>query len=524
MCANLVCRSAAERGVFAHPTMATVEASSVESTTTTRTIKVEQVEVVEARTRSRSRATSVGTDGSRKHKGGAIGRGAVIRLDPSKIVVDLIHANLFVKEVTDIEVEAKIVRESRGEVPYRASSDSAQANRVSMSLEEVSGVVGWKPRAISRSFLEDSPAKEMRPQPYFPLDGKKTEVPVPTSSADLTPEWCTLAFRSRGFLASNEAVLHLSIHPLGAGEGEFSELVLLNLEEVQGDAPNLPRHLVAKFSPPNMSPMEMEGVFSPEAHFYNDFTISGGGLVRPVTAYVGYLRRRCGTPLYCIIMESAAPPTKAVTSFKRVDGCASVEHLTLAMQTLAKFHARWWNRDNKNPALTWSAHPDCAGGGALPRMPKAMAHMGWALIFKNGIKALPHCFSDNEPIYAGAPKFGQEYALFISKVRPVARRRRRSIVRELFRHPLTLCHGDAHLENIFFGEHYQGGCAFIDFGLTMFGQALCDVATVIGGGMPVQARRDHEQTLVKRYHAFLCDFGVKNCACAPPHIHGTCAP
>ena len=265
----------------------------------TRTIEVQEVEVVEVRPRARSRASSF-TDGKRS-KGGAIGRGAVIRLDPSKIVVDLIHANLFVKEISDIEVEARIVRDSRGAVPYRASSDSAQTDPVSIEDFSVAvhGGLGWKPIALSHSFLEES-AKEkrsiadMRPQPFYPLDGKKADVPVPTCSADvrdrpaaappffclrsacratrpihtrahapptsrtraclgqLTPEWCTLAFRSRGLLASNEAVLNLSIHPLGAGEGEFSELVLLNLEEVQGDAPNLPRHLVAKFSPPNM--------------------------------------------------------------------------------------------------------------------------------------------------------------------------------------------------------------------------------------------------------------------------------
>ena len=41
------------------------------------------------------------------------------------------------------------------------------------------------------------------------------------------------------------------------------------------------------------------------------------------------------------------------------------------------------------------------------------------------------------------------------------------MARELVRPPLTLCHGDCHLENIFFGEHFEGGCMFIDFGLTV---------------------------------------------------------
>ena len=194
------------------------------------------------------------------------------------------------------------------------------------------------------------------------------------------------------------------------------------------------------------------------------------------------------------------PANKAdARSFKRVTGCDSLEHLHLAMRTLAKFHARWWGLDtNRTPPLDWVSHPDC-GGGAFPRLPRSVSHTLFVMVFKHGIKALPHCFSDKAPYGGeGVLKFGEQYALFLSKIRPVARRRRHSIVNMLFRHPLTLTHGDAHLENIFFGEQYPGGCAFIDFGLTAFGNALSDVATVIGGGMPVEARRAHEQTLVKQ--------------------------
>lgn len=331
----------------------------------------------------------------------------------------------------------------------------------------------------------------------------------------LTPAWCTLAFRSRGFLGPDEAVTNIGLKPLGEGEGEFSELVLLNITGVQGACARLPRHLVAKFSPPTMSSLELSGVFSPEAHFYNDFTVASAGLVRPEAIYVGFLKRgRCQKPLYCFVMESACPPTTPTRSFKRVDGCDSLEHIMLSMKTLAKFHARWWNMDNKGAHGNSFIHPDCAGG-ALPVLPKTISHTAWLLGLKNGLKALPHCFSTRPP-YAGAPQFGEQYALFIQAVRPIARRRRLAIVRELHRHPLTLTHGDAHLENIFFGEQYPGGCAFIDFGLTMFGQALSDVATILGGGLPIEMRREKEKALVEHYHQCLCDFGVEGCAHSPP--------
>ena len=57
----------------------------------------------------------------------------------------------------------------------------------------------------------------------------------------------------------------------------------------------------------------------------------------------------------------------------------------------------------------------------------------------------------------GAPKFGAEFRELLATLLPCIRRRRHAVARELVRPPLTLCHGDAHLENVFFGEHFEGG-------------------------------------------------------------------
>ena len=37
---------------------------------------------------------------------------------------------------------------------------------------------------------------------------------------------------------------------------------------------------------------------------------------------------------------------------------------------------------------------------------------------------------------------------------------------------------------------------------------MTDVATVIGGGMTIEARRAHDEALVREYHAALTEFGV----------------
>ena len=53
----------------------------------------------------------------------------------------------------------------------------------------------------------------------------------------------------------------------------------------------------------------------------------------------------------------------------------------------------------------------------------------------------------------------------------------------MFRPPQTLVHGDTHLENIFFGEQFEGGTMFIDFGLTALGHPLSDISELLGTGM-----------------------------------------
>ena len=128
---------------------------------------------------------------------------------------------------------------------------------------------------------------------------------------------------------------------------------------------------------------------------------------------------------------------------------------------------------------------------AVGRTRAAAAAATDVMIIKTGLKALPHLYMDTKGM-AGAPPFGMEFRELLSQLRPAIRRKRLAVARELVRPPLTLCHGDAHPENIFFAEHFEGGCMFIDFGLTAFGQALGDVAMVVAAGMRPDVRRAHE--------------------------------
>ena len=120
----------------------------------------------------------------------------------------------------------------------------------------------------------------------------------------------------------------------------------------------------------------------------------------------------------------------------------------------------------------------------MPTLPALFVRTGYVLTLKTGFKALPMLFDERLP----GVKFGEEYREFIKSVRPRLRRRRLAVVRDLFRAPLALVHGDTHLENIFFGEQFEGGAMFIDFGLTAIGSPLSDISELLGTGMRPKVR------------------------------------
>ena len=78
------------------------------------------------------------------------------------------------------------------------------------------------------------------------------------------------------------------------------------------------------------------------------------------------------------------------------------------------------------------------------------------------------------------------------------------------RPPLGLVHGDYRLDNMLFGAQ-EGARAFtiVDWQTVGWGPVMTDAAYFIGGALSVQARRTHEQALVRDYHRALAEQGVR---------------
>jgi len=172
--------------------------------------------------------------------------------------------------------------------------------------------------------------------------------------------------------------------------------------------------------------------------------------------------------------------------YSRTSGCDHLPHLKQVMRALGFFHARWWGKE-KRPPLEWVNHPRDLPFGLSKDL------IRW--VCKLCLPALGRCFPEAfEPILAWKPLLLKRLKWYTDQV---------------FKPPYTLCHGDVHLDNIFFNDSFgENGLKLIDFGNIQFGQAGFDVAYFVGTNIPPETRRKHEEELMATYHLELVRGGV----------------
>lgn len=72
--------------------------------------------------------------------------------------------------------------------------------------------------------------------------------------------------------------------------------------------------------------------------------------------------------------------------------------------------------------------------------------------------------------------------------------------------PLTLCHGDTHIQNTYILPDDTMG--LLDFQLCLKGSWVRDVSYILATSMSPRTRRKHEKDLMRKYLSFLKEFGV----------------
>ena len=162
-------------------------------------------------------------------------------------------------------------------------------------------------------------------------------------------------------------------------------------------------------------------------------------------------------------------------------GC-SAEEAKLVMREIAAFHATWWD----SPRL--DEYPWLPVINEQAFMSQEMYQHSWEMFTAKFGDRIP------TPLQEVASQFGKHIV---------------RIGNQLADRPLTLIHGDYHLQNLFFGSPAGGPpLTVIDWQLVTKGPGPVDVAYFLAFCLDPERRRREEMDLLKDYHDALVEKGV----------------
>ena len=284
----------------------------------------------------------------------------------------------------------------------------------------------------------------------------------PSSSAALTNEWLSDALDTR--------VTGFEIEPIGVGVGLVCDLVRVRLRH-DGDGPTT---IIAKFpsaSEENRFVALVLQMYGRETRFYRELAKD-----TPISA------PRCHAVEHDVEADEFVLLLEDLSGARVVDQIVGIGRADaeLAIDQLARFHARWWNDPSLESVLRLSDSP-------FPEAVSAAFAGSWAPIQEicaglvtPEVKALGDRFVDLIP----------------------------QLMSRLSEPPWTLSHGDYRLDNMFFPDDPSRPFVLVDWQLYDRSRGPRDLSYLLSQSMDPALRADCERALVERYVAGLVANGV----------------
>ncbi len=280
---------------------------------------------------------------------------------------------------------------------------------------------------------------------------------IPTTLADVTPDWLAEAL--------GQPVIGASATVIAQGEGFMGHLARVVLIYGPGASPDAPATVIVKL--PTQDPGgqfigQMMRVWEREHRFYDE--VAPQLQVRVPKAYVN--RADLGAGSFALVLEDLAP----MRTSDQVTGTTG-DQARRVIDELATLHSPWWATKELD-ALTWM--PDLRDPMVDAVVPMFTA--GWPAFCDRYRGRLPErVFGWVEEFAAGIPEWMKGYQ----------------------EEPCTLTHGDARLDNMFFGD--DGSFALVDWQLSMRVPGTSDLVYFVTTNLTSELRRKHERELLERY-------------------------
>jgi hypothetical protein len=299
---------------------------------------------------------------------------------------------------------------------------------------------------------------------------------IPIGPEGLTVEWLTEALHKEGIIKRGQ-VTSFKAKVLGGTKGALGQVARLSLA-YDSDQENTLRSLIAKFGPADpelRARINQAGFYEREIRFYRE--LAGQVELRTPHCYYSALNTETGDVV--LLLEDLAPARNG----ERAVGCSPAE-AELAVREIAKFHAAWWE-DPQLAEQDWLLWPTTTA--RLQRM-QNFYQQRWQPFLA---KMRPHL---PQPIL----EIGQRFRSQVIQV-----------FEQFHQSPRTLIHNDYMLDNLFFSTtDVNTSLAVIDWQFLAYGGGMLDVASFLGGNVPLEDRRTHELDLLRTYHAILVEKGV----------------
>ena len=316
--------------------------------------------------------------------------------------------------------------------------------------------------------------------------GGRELVKIPTRLEEIKIDWLNEALAESETFPRHEIVSIDRTTLSGGGQGFLGQTCRLHLTYRSGSA-HTPETIVVKISHHDSEFLKnVSSFFRREVFFYTK--ISQRSSIRSPLCYYGDFDENTGNSV--LLLEDLGGGQIG----DMISG-GSVEASITALNELVRLHVAWWDREELDD-LEW-----------IPQMPKLedpqskqqlldIYAVGWTLFSEKFGDAIPRQVQETWEV------FTQEF----DKIRDLS-----------IAPPLTLCHGDYHLENMAFSETSEHcKVTVFDWQCLRVSQGPLDLCYFLVYNLDPHLRRKHEADFIHLYvnkllEADITDYSLDQC-------------
>ena len=297
---------------------------------------------------------------------------------------------------------------------------------------------------------------------------------IPIDLSEITAEWLEQAFNSSEQF-HDVRIESISCTNIGEGTGIFGEIGLLTISYIsQGLAPDSVVVKLPCIEPENLAVAQALGLYAREVAFYENIATSS--VLRVPECFYSFLG---DNGRFVLIIEDLSVD---YIVGDQIEGGTHAQILN-AIDTLAGFHAQWWESSDLDE-LDWLPVPD--DPAYMATVPE---------IYRGGLPVLINEWESR------VPKESIEVAKILEPIFE-------EIMLAFAEGPHTFSHADTRLDNLFFPKSESSEVAFIDFQLCLRGRGINDIAYLVGNSVPKEIASKNWQTYIQYWLDALARNGV----------------